>query len=602
MAVRPRFFYIVRCQPVNRNLERKPSVLINQAWQPLGQTRHAQIYPYLRKPDLLSSNSCLIRTPEQIILIDAGALAAQSADLLRVIRECVEERSRPVVIYLTHCHVDHSLQLRSMRQLLTSTSVWIAVQEEGAGFLIEGDARNTIAELYGMPFPSIQPDIRLLTGQDRKRAMPRRIRLAPETMLNLWMENVPADGGMAHVRQMVSIGGGDTMEFYPACGHSPDSICIRAGEVLFIGDLLAAANPMVAGISGWRREDLIDTLRHVRWLLDNMPIRYCYPGHGAVIPADKAREVLKKLERKASKLGDVTRMNEQRLFQIVDYALELIDEAEEVFSAIAGRLLYVAYQLEQLEEEEAARRCKTVMAMDQIDACLMDFRNLCRLRDDGKIRQVEFAHGALHLVEKIRLLFDPGPLGAILPRSMINRGTSLLLDFIGIASGCRNLEEFIPADINELMSGVVRAWQASPHQDATIIEDADDYDRYLAALVLRIGHEPAGSRPVVSFTPDGNLPFARVAAGRFSDTLTNFLEWIGQAHPPAISMTAYPEGEGIRITIKPGGRDVLSATPREEKKINSFRRRFRMCGLILQPERDGFRLTVLEEQAGPPAG
>jgi glyoxylase-like metal-dependent hydrolase (beta-lactamase superfamily II) len=82
-------------------------VLINQVWQPLPGTRQAEIYPYLRKPDLLSSNSCLIRTPEQIIMIDAGALAAQTADLGRMLKECLRERSRPVIIYLTHCHIDH---------------------------------------------------------------------------------------------------------------------------------------------------------------------------------------------------------------------------------------------------------------------------------------------------------------------------------------------------------------------------------------------------------------------------------------------------------------------------------------------------------------
>ena len=113
-------------------------MLINQIWQPLPGTRRSEIYPYLRKPDLLSSNSCLIRTPEQIILIDAGALASQTADLARIIKECHGERFRPVIIYLTHCHIDHSLQVTSHRQMLPTASVWIAIQEKGAGYLTEG--------------------------------------------------------------------------------------------------------------------------------------------------------------------------------------------------------------------------------------------------------------------------------------------------------------------------------------------------------------------------------------------------------------------------------------------------------------------------------
>ncbi|MEE9911017.1 MAG: MBL fold metallo-hydrolase [Deltaproteobacteria bacterium] len=570
-------------------------MLINRVWQPLPGASRAEIYPYLRKPDLLSSNSCLMRTPEQIILIDPGALPAQSADLGRVLRDCDQERSRPVMIYLTHCHIDHSLQLGVHRQMITTAPVWVAVQEDGARYLIDGDRKKTIAELYGTTFPCMQPDIRLLTSQDCRRGALRRINIAQGTFLSLRTESVATGPGRSMIRQTVSMGGGDDLEIYPARGHSPDSICIRAGEILFIGDLLAAANSMVAGISGWHRDDLIDTLQQVQWLLDNMPIRFCYPGHGVIIPADKARDILKKLQHKTHHLTAMTEMNEERLFQISDFALELIDEAEEVFSSLAGRLLYVAYQLEQLEEEDAARRCRAAMDMDGIDACLLTFRNLCQSLDAGAIRRVEFAHGVLSVVEKLKSLFDPRPLCAILPQPLINRGTGLLLDFIGIASGCRNLEEFIPADINTLIEEVIQAWQVNPHLDVAVIDQADDYDRYLAALILRIGHEPAGSRPDLCFTPAENLPYASIAAGRFFDTLLNFLDWLKLANPPSIDLAAFCLDGSPAVSVMPRGWSGSSPTPHEQKKINSFNRRFRLCGLMLNPVKGGFRLTPADD-------
>ncbi len=571
-------------------------MLINQVWQALPGTRQAEIYPYIRKPDLLSSNSCLIRTPEQIILIDTGALPAQTADLGRILKACQQERPRPVVIYLTHCHIDHCLQVASHRQIVTKAAVWIAIQEEGASYLIDGDRRKTIAELYGTNFPAMQPDIRLLTRQDRKRGKPRHINIAPGVLLTLRTDTVPMDQGHRLVRQTISMGGGDELSIYQAPGHSPDSLCIRVGEILFIGDLLAAVNPMVAGISGWRKDDLMDTQKQVQWLLDNLPIRLCYPGHGGIIPVDKTREILRRLQHKTNRLGDVTEMNEERLFQITEYALELIDEAEEVFSAIAGRLLYVAYQLEQLEEEDAASRCRQAMNMDQMDACLLEFRTLCRLLDVGKIRRVEFAHGALSVVEKIKSLFDTRPLGAILPQSLINRGNSLLLDFIGIANGRRNLEEYIPADVNALIEDVLLTWQATPHLDASVLDYAEDYDKYLAALVLRLGHEPAANRPALHFTPLQSIPFVHIAAGRFFDALLTFLDWLKRSDPSFIDMATGMDQGHYLITVTPQGRDDFSPTPYEQKKINSFIRRFRMCGLILKVEKDGFRLTFAGDQ------
>jgi len=572
-------------------------LLINQTWQPLPGTLHTEIYPYLRRPDVLSSNSCLIRTPDQIILIDAGALASQTAELGRILAECDRERSRPVMIYLTHCHIDHSLQVSAQRQVVTTTPVWIAVQEEGAAYLTEGDRRKTIAELYGTTFPSMQPDIRLLTAQDRKRRSPRRINIAPGVVLTLQIEDVPATPGKPWVRQIISMGGGDHLEVYPTPGHSPDSICIRTGEVLFIGDLLSAANPMVAGISGWHRDDLSESLLRVRWLLDHMPIRFCFPGHGTMIPADKVRGILEKLSQKTNRLDGVTQMNEERLFQITDYALELIDEAEEAFSAIAGRLLYAAHQLEQLEEEDAARCCRAAMNMDEIDACLAEFRTICRGLADAEIRRVEFAHGALRIIEKIKSLFDPRPLGAILPQSLINRGTSLLLDFIGITNGCRNLEEFIPTDMNALIDDVLQAWQVNPHQDTSVIDQAEDYDKYLAALVLRVGCGPSVGRPAVNFTAWQNLPFVRIAAGRFFNTLLNFLDWLQLADPPSINITMTGHFSSPMICVIPQGSSGSSPTPYEEKRINSFRRRFRLCGLVLKTQEDGFLLTLAENQA-----
>ncbi|MRR17507.1 MAG: MBL fold metallo-hydrolase [Deltaproteobacteria bacterium] len=574
-------------------------MLTNQTWQPLPGTRQAEIYPYLRRPDVLSSNSCLIRTPDQIILIDAGALASQTAELGRILTECQSLRSRPVMIYLTHCHIDHSLQVAAQRQMVTTAPVWIAVQEEGAVCLIDGDRDKTIAELYGTTFPSMQPDIRLLTAQDRKRHASRRIAVAPGVVLTLHMEDVPTDRGKPWVRQVISMGGGDHLEVYPLPGHSPDSVCIRIGEVLFIGDLLTAANPMVAGISGWHRDDLSDSLSRVRWLLDHMPIRSCFPGHGAMIPADKVRGILENLNRKTQCLDDVTQMNEERLFQITDYALELIDEAEEAFSAIAGRLLYAAHQLEQLEEADAARRCRAAMNMDEIDACLSEFRAICGRFADEKMLRVEFAHGALRVIEKMKSLFDPRPLSAVLPQSLINQGTSLLLDFIGIANGRRNLEEFIPTDVNALIGDVLQAWQVNPHQDTAVIDQADDDEKYLAALVLRVGCGPSVSRPAVNFTAWQNLPFVRIAAGRFFNTLMNFLDWLRLAAPSSIDMTTAGDFSNPVICVLPKGWKGGAPTPHEEKKINSFGRRFRLCGLILTAQEDGFRLTPAENQAEP---
>ncbi len=76
--------------------------LVPFTWQPIPGCQRDEIYIYIRKPDLLSSNSGIVRTAEQILLIDPGAIEDQTRNLCGVIRICQQDRIRPVLIYITH--------------------------------------------------------------------------------------------------------------------------------------------------------------------------------------------------------------------------------------------------------------------------------------------------------------------------------------------------------------------------------------------------------------------------------------------------------------------------------------------------------------------
>ena len=112
---------------------------------------------------------------------------------------------------------------------------------------------------------------------------------------------------------------------------------------------------MVAGIAGWRREDYVATLDNLTGMLAGAPPLLCCPGHGGILTAAQALDAFRKLRTEASSLVDPAEMNAERLHFTTEYALDLIGEAEEVFSAVAGRLYYVSYWLEELGEEAAVQ-------------------------------------------------------------------------------------------------------------------------------------------------------------------------------------------------------------------------------------------------------
>ena len=573
-------------------------MLINRAWQPLPGSRRAEIYPYIRKPDLLSSNSCLIRTEEQILLLDPGALAEQTRDLSGVIRLCQQQKSRPLLIYLTHCHVDHLLQALASRQEVAGGPAWIAVHEAGAQTLTRGDRKRSMAELYGIPFSPFTPDFLLLTAQDRQSLTPREIRLSCDRTLTLHTELLgPLDGHPLY-RQRIPLGDGEYLSLYHAPGHSPDGVCFQIGRVLFIGDLLAAANPMIAGISGWNRDDYLLTLSHTLWLLDNAGIGLCCPGHGEILPAGDTRESLKRLIQEASRLGDLEEVNRERMLFTAEFALELVDEAEEIFSAISGRIGYVSYQLESLEEPEAASACRALMDMDGIDACLADFRQLCREVEAGRLLKIKFVLAALQRVKKIRKLFDRGRLEAVIQPSLLNRVDRLLLDFIGVAKGARNPEEFVWTDLERALRQIIRELQANPRTDSAIIDASDRKEDYLAALTARIGYADLFEKTLLEVSCAAQLPPVRLAAARFADTLTHLLEFLAVRGAGSLS---------IRTGIKRGIPWLRILAQGEalppgigEKKSRSFEKRFRMSGASsFTADGNAFEILLPGAETGP---
>ena len=443
----------------------------------------------------------------------------------------------------------------------------------------------TAAELYGMAVVCSRAHIPLLTADDLQRPEPRTVSLAPG--VDARIRTLAGEQGFS---QTLELGSSAQIEIISCAGHSPDSVCYRIGDLLFIGDLLLAHRPLVAGIHGWDNRRLTHSLGHIIGVLEKGDVSLCCPGHGDPLPVEKALGLLRRQQDKSGQFDDVSAMNAQRLFMAVDMAMELIDEAEEVFSSIAGRLLYVADRLEMLEEHEEARRCRDALDMDAVDALLQAFRDRCRALAAGSIPQVAFAVEALPLVEKLRNNFAPEPLRAFLPAAWVNRAQRLLLDFIGIAHGTRNLEEFVPTDVGALLAEIETAWQASPHLDGAIADAADDAERFAAELARRIGHPPPARRMPVRFEPGPGGPLVPVAAVRFGDTLISFLEWLALAGAATATVTGGGPAARTIVEIRPTGW-TPDESPRTLAKLRAFERRFALAGFELAVEPSRFRLV-----------
>ena len=68
----------------------------NQQWQRIEGTQGVEVYPWIRKPDLASSNSYILCSAEQLAVIDPGGCPEQTEGLVAVLRTRLQEKPRSV--------------------------------------------------------------------------------------------------------------------------------------------------------------------------------------------------------------------------------------------------------------------------------------------------------------------------------------------------------------------------------------------------------------------------------------------------------------------------------------------------------------------------
>ncbi len=548
-------------------------MLEDQRWQPVPETAGAEIYPFLRKPDVTCSNAYLIRTPGEILIVDTGADAGQMDRILALVEESLREAPRPVILFITHCHADHCYQAIRDRRFRSLPDLTIAVEAEGARALESADPARTATEIMGWEIEPLPVRLPLLAGRDR--------------------EVLETDGGIALYRQEIPLPSGDALVVYHTPGHSPDSICIRLGGLLFIGDLLFATSPGVAGIAGWDQPALLESIDRVRWILDREPVGLCCPGHGRCIPAPAMPALLDRLAGDAARLSDIGTFDRHRLDDSLEHTVDLLQEANRVFTVIAGRLDALAYRLEDLGEAEEARRYLELFRSDRIDEFLVEFSQFADEFQAGTKIEVQLVLKAVQVIQRIEAHFAGDRLNHVVDASLLRRTGRLLTDFMNTIMGYQDTAHLAAADLPSVLRDTVAGVSTCPFSDEAFIEAADDPAAYRAELVSRLAYLPLFEDVALSLdTGSPSLPPVLVDRERFSDEVVGVLEDLVAAGAVEVRLSLRREGDAVGLLVQ--GPDVLSA-----RRLRFYRRKFGLAGASLAISRDGTGLLLVLRPAAP---
>lgn len=533
--------------PFNRNM------MAPAAWRPVPGLPSTRYAAFLRRPDICCSNALLAAGPGAVLVVDPGADAAQAALLARFAGEALDDGPRPVVVVLTHCHIDHVLQAVTPSGRLGRIGAVLAAHERCAAVLADGDPVLSAAQLFGERLPRCTVPVRLFSGGSPEG--PGEIRCEPCRTAGLRGERLTA-------------GGSPVAEVYPAPGHTPDSVVVRVGDLLLVGDLFYAMDPGVTGLPGFDPGALSQTAASVRRLVEEVGVVEVIPGHGRPLPAREAVAALERLER-AARIGPRVRpLTPERITATRILAQELLDEADRVFAQVGGQLLVAAHHLEALGEADAASGLGELPAVVEVEACLASFNRFVREFEAGERIGYQVLLKAVQSTQRIESALSRGCPGDPAPLVRVRRLTD---DFMAtLATGAPAVRP-VPVDLNEAVGAVVSAARRSAVPDEAVLAAVDDERAFLDVLVRRLTAPPLFSDDNLRFTPSP-VPVPVVTdPDRLGDGLRAVLEDLAGAGHGTVTVEVGPE-KTVTVRGVPDGLPPFGLRRRE-----AYRRRFEAC-------------------------
>src|SRR5215510_14237554 len=487
-------------------------------WQKVPGTPSVEIFPIIPKANCVSSNCYIFSAPDALVVIDPGASPEQTQQISRILTEALAVSRRPVLVFLSHCHQDHSQE--AGLELPAGIEIKRFAHQAGVEALKHRDRNLTVAYLYPWNPEICTARFEGILFASSPASEPPSLEFADGGRIELFTEPIAMPDGTTLQHQWLSLGAGNRLEIYHTPGHSPCSISLRVGSLLMLGDLPFAANPGVCGLDGWNHADLLQTLHNVDWLMDTPVFTMCCPGHGYCVSAQSMREKLRLMEAEAANLTNVPLLDAERITALKIYVDELLEETAALLTIFSGRLYAVSYYLSLLEEDSAASRLLASLDIDQIDRILSDFRRIAEAFHTSTMPEWNVVLKGVQVARSLQKVLSAEHVQQLLDVSLVNRAQRRLDEFVNVVRGLQFLQMEEPGPVNKLIAELLRrVKEATVMKSTDLMEAVDDDQAFLQALTRRLEHSPLRDIEF-EFAPATQETNANIGAERLDDFLS----------------------------------------------------------------------------------
>jgi len=549
-------------------------------WQKVPGATAIEIFPIIPKANCVSSNCYIFSAPDALVVVDPGARPEQTRQINRILTDALAVSHRPILVFLTHCHQDHSQEAGGL-ELPAGIEIKRFAHQVGVDAMKNRDPNLTVNYLYpGNPGICTARFEGILFASS-PASEPPAIELTDGGRIELHTEPISMPDGATLQRQWLPLGAGNRLEIYHTPGHSPCSVSLRVGSLLMLGDLPFAANPGVCGLDGWNHADLLQTLRKVDWLLETPVITMCCLGHGYCVSAQSMREKLRLMEAEASKLTDVPLLDAERITALKIYVDELLEETAALFTIFSGRLYTVSYYLSLLEEDSAASRVLATLDIDRIDGILSDFRRFVAAFNASAIPEWAVVLKGVQVARSLQQVLSAEHVQQLLDLSLVDRAQRRLEDFLSVVRGLQFLQTEQPGAVNELIAALLkRAKQPTVMKSTDLMEAVDDDQSFLQALTRRLAAHSLLRDIEFEFAPAAQKTNANIGAERLDDILTNLIE--GMAGIGVKHIRISTEVSSGRVAIHLTSREPIDLAALGQRRLELYNRTLGWLGGSLE--------------------
>lgn len=513
------------------------SLFKNNEWNQIPGTNNNLLYPFIRPVDIFCSNSYIIQTQSQIIIIDPGTDRQQITKIISLVDEILKVKPLKVFIYLTHCHGDHCCGISQIIDC-PDFEKYVIIHNEGARAFLNKNTTLIQTELIGFDLPEIKSFSNFLLQKTDDTSFENFLCLADYSLLKIKKDTISISAEDNLMLYEISYDE-DKIIMYHTPGHSPDSCCIKIGDILFMGDLPFSSNLLIAGIYGWSQKDLLSSLKNIINIIDKENVKYFCSGHGDVLDYSIMKKLLEKNLKDSVSINNIYTIDSSRAKKLTEYSRLLLKEAQSIFVVIAGRIFRASHYLSDLGEEDASQKLDSLIDYKAIDDFISDFSKFTNEYEQNKAADISLALKGVAFVKRIEKIFNPAILQNLIDDTLLKRASRLLTDFINAARGIKVYTDFSPCDLNLVINKIILSAKKSVNESLRLFDTTDDEALFVQELAKRFAHVPVLEKIDFEFIPQTNLSQIQISEERLFNIINTIFEHLSICGAKKIKIKTY---------------------------------------------------------------